>query len=286
LEIIYFTDETIDRFIKEDVPYLDLTTQLLDFAGKKGKMEFICREEAVVCGTEEVLRIFNKLNITSGQYVSSGAKVQPQTTVIEGVGSAGDLHMAWKVSMNILEYTSGIATRTSNILVKARQVNPNIEILSTRKIFPGTKELSVKAVIAGGGLPHRLGISETVLIFKQHLNFIGGLGGLLTKLGEIRRKSCEKKIIVEVETVEEALVLSASGVDGLQFDKMPPAELQKAVEQVRTQNNNIVLLAAGGINEINAGHYAQTGVDGLVLTSVYFGKPVDMGTKIEPLSDG
>ncbi|OPX86915.1 hypothetical protein [Pelotomaculum sp. PtaB.Bin117] len=101
--------------------------------------------------------------------------MQPQTSIIEAEGDAENLHMSWRASMNILEYASGIATRTNKILTKARKVNPKIEILATRKIFPGTKELSVKAVIVGGGLPHRLGLSETVLVFKQHLNFIGAI---------------------------------------------------------------------------------------------------------------
>ncbi|KAF1084741.1 Nicotinate-nucleotide pyrophosphorylase (carboxylating) [Sporotomaculum syntrophicum] len=189
--------------------------------------------------------------------------------------------MAWKVAMNILEYSSGIATRTNKILTKARQANPHVEILTTRKIFPGTKELAIKAVLAGGGLPHRLGLSETVLIFKQHLNFIGGIEGLIPRLSELKTKLNEKKIIVEVETIEEALLLCQAGLDGLQFDKVALPALNKAVELIRAKNNRIVLLAAGGINEQNAVLYAGTGVDGLVTTSVYFGKPVDIGTIIE-----
>ncbi|OPX90027.1 MAG: Nicotinate-nucleotide pyrophosphorylase (carboxylating) [Pelotomaculum sp. PtaB.Bin104] len=262
------------------MPYIDLTTLILDLAGKKGKIEFICREDAIICGTEEVQRIFKKLNINPMQFLSSGSKVQPQTSIIEGEGNVEDLHMAWRVSMNILEYASGIATRTNKILNKARQVNPKIEILATRKIFPGTKELSIKAVITGGGLPHRLGLSETILVFRQHLNFIGGIEGLIDKLIEGKNYTCDKKFLVEVETIDDALLLCQTGVDGLQFDKISPVELKEAVELIRAQNNKIVILAAGGINENNAELYAQTGVDGLVTSSVYFGKPVDMGTSI------
>ncbi|MDD4169846.1 MAG: ModD protein [Desulfotomaculaceae bacterium] len=277
---MYFSDESIDKFIKEDVPYIDLTSLILDLAGKKGKIEFICREDAVICGTEEVAKIFKKLNINTVRYLASGSKVQPQTSVIEGEGNAENLHIAWRVSMNILEYASGIATRTNNILDKARQVNPKIEVFATRKIFPGTKELSIKAVIAGGGFPHRLGLSETILVFKQHLNFIGGIEGLIAKINEGKKNTCDKKFLVEVETIEDALILCQTGVDGLQFDKIAPAELKEAINLIRAKNNEISILAAGGINEHNAVQYAQTGVDGLVTSSVYFGKPVDMGTSI------
>lgn len=281
--MLYLSDATIEQYIKEDVPYLDLTTFALKISGQKGKIEYICREEAVICGTEEVLRICQKLNVTPTRHLASGTKVQPQTGVLAAKGNAEDLHKVWKVAMNILEYASGIATRTNKLVTLAKEVNPQVEVLTTRKIFPGTKELAIKAVLAGGGLPHRLGLSETVLVFKQHLNFIGGLDGFLARLSELKTRLCEKKIIVEVETVEDALLLCQAGVDGLQFDKMPPGELQKAVEQIRANHNQITLLAAGGINEQNAALYAGTGVNGLVTTSVYFGKPVDMGTKIEPV---
>ncbi|OPX86027.1 MAG: molybdenum transport protein ModD [Pelotomaculum sp. PtaB.Bin013] len=85
---------------------------------------------------------------------------------------------------------------------------------------------------------------------------------------------------MEVETIDDALLLCQTGVDGLQFDKISPVELKKAVELIRAKNNRITILAAGGINENNAELYAQTGVDGLVASSIYFGKPVDMGTNI------
>src|SRR5690554_5804421 len=176
----------MEKFMREDVPYFDLTTHLLELKGKKGRIAFICREDAVICGTEEVCRILGKLNCTLLGHLPSGTRTHPRTTILEAEGRAEDLHAAWKVSMNILEYASGITTRTNRMLMKARQFNPKIEILSTRKIFPGTKEIAIKAVLAGGGIPHRLGLSETVLVFQQHLNFIGGIDGIRGRLGEIK----------------------------------------------------------------------------------------------------
>ena len=280
---MYIAEDTIEKFIKEDVPYFDLTTYLLEIAEKRGRMEFICREEAVVCGTEEVLRVLGKLGCAPVNYLASGTRIHPQSTILEAEGRAEDLHKGWKVSMNILEYASGIATRTNQLLVKARKINPKIEVLTTRKIFPGTKEIAIKAVLAGGGLPHRLGLSETVLVFKQHLNLIGGKEGLLDRLSEIKSRCCEKKVIVEIEDPHDALALSRAGVDGMQFDKISPSELKKTVDLIRAENREIILLAAGGINENNVDQYAQTGVNGLVTSWVYFGKPTDIGTKIEPL---
>lgn len=278
--MIYIPDAALDDFIKEDVPFIDLTTLILGIGDRMGEIQIVCRDNAVLAGTEEVTRIFEKLDIDVVNVLPSGTAVQAGDTFMEARGSAKNLHMAWKVSQNILEYCSGIATRTFNLVSRAKGVNPKIEIVATRKIFPGTKELSVKAVVAGGGLPHRLGLSETILIFTQHLNFMGGIDRFLELFDEIRSKACEKKIIVETTFLEDAVKLCQAGVDGIQFDKLPPDELKMAVVTIRNLNAKITLIAAGGINESNIEKYARTGVDAVATTSVYFGRPVDIGVKI------
>lgn len=280
---MYISDETIDRFIKEDVPYIDLTTLVLGIGEQKGKMQFFSRENAVLCGTEEVARIFNKLNINVIRACASASLIKKNEIFLEGEGTAESLHIAWKISQNIIDYSSGIATKTKKLVDKVNTINPNISVITTRKNIPGTKELAIKAVIAGGGFPHRLGLSETILIFKQHLNFLGGINELTEILRKVKSKACEKKVIVEVEDLEDAILLCKSGVDGLQFDKIPCDALKRTVDTLRSINPYMVILAAGGINENNVEDYAKTGVDSIVTTSVYYAKPIDIGCKIEPL---
>ncbi|MBV7274100.1 ModD protein [Clostridium thailandense] len=279
---MYISDETIDRFVKEDVPYIDLTTLVLEIGERKGKIKFFSREDAVLCGIEEAVKIFNKLNINVIKTRTSGSIIKKNEIFLEGEGTAENLHTAWKISQNILDYSSGIATKTKTLVDKVHNINPNISVITTRKNIPGTKELSIKAVIAGGGFPHRLGLSETILIFKQHLNFLGGINGLIEILRKTKSKVCEKKVIVEVEDLEDALLLCKNGVDGLQFDKIPYDILKKNVDILRTVNPSIIILAAGGINENNIEYYAQTGIDSIVTTSVYYAKPIDISCKIEP----
>jgi len=281
--MLYISDETIDGWIKEDVPYIDLTTLTLGIGGLKGKISFTAREYTVLSGVEEVLRIFTKLGVTPLQSLPSGSVVNKGDIFIEAEGLASSLHMAWKVSMNILEYSSGIATRTKKMVDKAKLVNPHVAVLATRKSFPGTKELSIKAIIAGGAFPHRLGLSETILTFKQHMAFLGDINNLAQVIKEIKANACEKKIIVEVETVDDALLLSESGVDGLQFDKIPANDLKIIVDRIRHLYPNITLLGAGGINEGNIADYASSGIDAIVTTSMYFGKPSDIGVTMGKL---
>ncbi len=273
----YIADAEIDRFIKEDVPYIDLTTLALGIGDHQGRMRYFCRENAVICGTEEALRIFAKLGLQAIKHCPSGTLVGPEECFLEAAGRAEDLHLAWKVAQNLLEYCSGVATRTRRLVDRAKGINPGMEIVATRKIFPGTKELAVKAVVAGGGYPHRLGLSETVLVFRQHLNFCGGLDGFIEMIDEIKHKTCEKKLIVEVESLEEAVKLCRAGVDGIQFDKVAPSELMSIVGAIRAIDPRMAILAAGGINEGNIEDYAQTGVNAVVTTSVYHGRPVDIG---------
>jgi molybdenum transport protein len=120
-----------------------------------------------------------------------------------------------------------------------------------------------------------------VLIFKQHRNFLVDQRELLAKVGEIKARLCEKKVQAEVEGLEEALALAKAGIDGVQFDKVSPSQLREWMPQLRAVRPELTVLAAGGVTENNAAEYAATGVDALVTTAVYFGKPADLGTTIE-----
>lgn len=262
--MFYITEETLDKFIKEDVPYLDLTTSILGIGEKQGTIHYYSREKAVVCGTEEVERIAQKFRLKVESLTPSGTPVSPNDTIFQASGRAEDLHQVWKVAVNILEYGSGIATRTRRWVDRMTAINPEQMLLTTRKGFPGTKELAIKGVLAGGGYPHRLGLSETVLIFKQHLNFLDDPVTFETMIPSLKRKACEKKILAEVESLNEAVRLAKAGIDGVQFDKVPARELSGYVVALRDINPDIVILAAGGINESNIEEYAATDVNALV----------------------
>ena len=276
-----FSDYDIDEFMREDVPYIDLTTKILGIGDQTGKITFATREDTVLSGVEEVLRIFKKLDIKCNKFLPTGTFLEKDKVFIEAEGMAKNLHIAWRMSLSILEYCSGIATRTKVLVDKAKKANPDINILTTRKIFPGTKKLSIKSIMAGGAWPHRLGLSETILIFKQHINFIGGYQKLAKMIPKIKTVAFEKKVVVEVENMEEAILMAESGVDVLQIDKLPVDYLTEIVAKIRSINPDIGLIATGGINVNTIEVYATTGVDAVVTTSLYFGKPSDISVKIE-----
>lgn len=271
--------KTIYQWLEEDLPYFDLTTQVLGVGNQQARMTYHCRHSAIACGTEEAAVLVREAGaqvismLNSGEAISTGQDF----FVVEGSFSA--LNEVTKVIQNIFEYASGVATRTQQLVSAAKQVNPTINILTTRKVFPGTKALSIKAILAGGAYPHRLGLSETILLFKQHIDFVGGFAAIEECVARILAQDCEKQILLEVENAEEVEAVMHLPIHGIQYDKISPDELSVLVAKVRKVNPQLTQLAAGGITLENAAQYAATGVDGLVTTSVYFGKPADVGAR-------
>lgn len=278
----YIPDYSIEQFIEEDMPYGDLTTHLLGISAKNGKIIYSTREETTICCTEEASRLLNKVGAVTIHILPSGSFVPPATEILVAEGTAGALHSGWKAALNLLEYASGVAGRTARIVKIAKKANPDITVVTTRKSFPGTKKIVIKAVMAGGALPHRLGLSETILVFRQHTAFLGGLAKFLETIPQLRAKAKENKIIVEAESLDEAVRIAEAGADVVQVDKMEPVELTNLVRELRAVNPIVKISAAGGINETNVAQYSATGVDIIVLSSVYFGKPADMSVRIIP----
>ncbi len=274
------TESDIAKLIDEDVPYGDLTTHLLGIGARQGSIIFTTREQTTVCCSEEAALLLERCGCRISASIPSRTLCPPGTEILRATGSAESLHAGWKAALNLLEYASGIATRTRRIVEAATAANPDITVVTTRKSFPGTKKISIKAILAGGALPHRLGLSESILIFKQHTVFMDNADTFTARLAELRARASENKIIVEAENATEALAMARQGVDIIQLDKVAPDELAGLAGEIRTISPQTRISAAGGINESNAAAYAKSGVDILVLSSVYFGKPADIGARI------
>ena len=278
---VVISDARIDQLIAEDVPYIDLTTQMLGISDKPARIEFFTREDATVCATEEAARVLQHLGAEVESLVPSGEQVVAGTILLVAVGPAGALHKAWKVCLNLLDHCSAVATKTHNLVSAAKSANPACEVLTTRKSMPGVKDLLTKAVTAGGAFPHRLGLSETVLVFDNHTRLMGGFDAFLEALPSLRSKCIEKKLFVEADA-DQARALARAGVDGIQFDKIPADELAALVAELREIDPHCTLIAAGGINAKNAAAYAATGVDGLAATAPFSAAPLDMSARILP----
>jgi molybdenum transport protein len=130
-------------------------------------------------------------------------------------------------------------------------------------------------------VPHRLGLSESVLVFAQHRAFLGRRPPHLW-VSELRAAQPERKIAVEAETVDDALRLAHAGVDAVQLDKLPPEDVAAVVQALASMPRRPLLAATGGVNETNAAAYARAGVDLLVTSAPYAAPPLDISVVMRP----
>lgn len=281
--MIFFSDEELDRLIAEDVPYYDMTTRIAKFGSRIARMQFYTTDPTVICCTEEVLRLFSKLNITPTLITLSGEYIEKDIKFLEAEGLAKHFHTLWRVSSNLLEFASGIATRTRQMIEAARKINPDIIITSTRKTIPFTRKIAAKAVLAGGGNLNRLSLSENILLFKNHYNFLGGLNGVMSRFEDIKSESAGKPIAVQVDCAEDALAISEIPIDAIQIDNLDPVELKPLVEQIKEQNPNVRIAAGGGIRLENVEEYAATGIDIIVTSFPNHCKPASFKIEILPM---
>ena len=268
--------------IREDVGLIDLTTIGLEIGAKRAKITFATKEPIVLCGVEFVDEMCKRVGLQTQCFKACGDRLETGELILIGYGRADAAHKAWKVCQNILEFLSGIASKTDRMLCLAREVNPRIELLTTRKIFPRTKELALKAVYAGGGAHHRLGLYDSILVFEQHRAFFESDAAFEAQFKKMKQKYLEKKIVVEVASLEEARYFARLGADILQCEKMSFETLSACVA-LKNEFPSLLLSATGGIGEHNIVAYAQTGVDFIVTSSVYHAKPSDIKVVIEPL---
>ena len=280
--MITMSGSRIDGLVAEDVPYIDLTCEVLGIGSAMGEMEYFTREDCVLAGVDVSRRIMDALGCAVVSGAPDGASLSAGETFLLVRGSASALHRAWKVCLNVFDHMSAIATRTRAMVEAAHRANPRCEVLTTRKSMPGAKDLMTAAVMIGGAFPHRLGLSETVLVFDHHLEFLGGLEAFIERLPEFKMRCIEKKLFVETDA-EHAPALARAGVDGMQFDKVAPDRLRALVEEIRSIDRRVALIAAGGIGPGNAEAYAATGVDGLATTAPFSAKPLDMSIRMRAL---
>lgn len=279
-----FPAALLDRLVEEDVPFGDLTTRALGIGDQPGRILLEAGDDLVACATEEAALLLERFGASARCTTASGRRVCKGTLLVEATGPAEALLAGWKVAQTLVEWSSGIATAVDEIVVAARAVSPRIVVACTRKAAPLTRAISVKAVIAGGGEMHRLGLSDTLLVFPEHCAFLPD-DDLASVVARLRVRSPERSIVVEVTTEADALAAAAAGVDVLQLEKFWPDTVARIVRAVaRRPDGRPIIAAAGGINAGNAGVYAAAGADVLVTSAPYWAKPMDVHVRIAAAS--
>jgi molybdenum transport protein len=273
--MVYVPDADIDRLIAEDAGCGDLTTTALGIGSEAGMMRFVARHAMVACATEEASRLLARLGAQVQVATPSGKAADPGTLLLTAYGTAASLHAGWKAAQTLVEWASGIATGVRAIVDAARAQRPDIVVACTRKAVPLTRGLSIKAVRAGGGVMHRTGLSDTVLLFAEHRAFLGDLddAGIIAHL---RATAPERKLAVEVSSFDTALAYAKAGADILQLEKFSPEAVAQVVAAITILPYRPLIVAAGGVNAANAAAYATAGADVLATSAPYTAPPRDV----------
>ena len=160
----------LEKYIQDDIPYDDLTTSLQNCKDEKAQLEVYTREDIVVSCTEEASKIAQMLNCDVEYFVKSGESISKGDILLKYTGFYADIHKAWRLTQILLEYSCKISTQAKKMKKLIDEVNDSCELLTTRKTFPFSKRFCIKAAIAGGAIPHRLGLSESIL-FLMGIDF-------------------------------------------------------------------------------------------------------------------
>ncbi len=272
-------DAALLALLAEDLPYGDLTTNALALEQTHGRITFAARYDTCCSAVEEVARLLQLNGLSVTQHVASGTSVVAGTLLLEGEGDSRALLGVWKIAQNMLEWASGIASAAHQLVSAAKQVNPDVHVACTRKNTPGTKALSVKAVRDGGASIHRLGLSESLLLFPEHRQFSSA--SPQTLLQRCRSYSPELNRTVEVCSIDEALVWASAGAEIIQLEKFSPADIVRCRTQLAEQGLSPMLAAAGGVNPSNAAEYANSGATLLVTSWPYQARPKDIQVRFE-----
>jgi molybdenum transport protein len=277
--LLYYPDSLVDGWIMDDVGQGDLTTRVLGIGGRSGSIRFLLKDGGRVSGVDAAERVLRRLGLDVTDRAEDGGDIGASALLISAAGRAAALHQAWKVCQNILEWSCGVASYTARMVRAVEAVNPGIRVGTTRKNIPGTKLLALAAVLNGGGVIHRGGTAETLLLFANHrrfLDFDGSGGGWKKVVADLRREAPEKKIVVEADSFGEALLALDGEPDILQLDKFSPREVQGVVREAEKKRSRCLISAAGGVNAENAAEYAAAGAGFIVSSAPYYAKPADV----------
>ena len=284
--MIFVPDTDVERFMLEDIAFGDVTSRSLGLDEQSGRIKFVNRQATIASGVSVAKRILQKLGLGIIDSVKDGQILPAEQVLLLARGNASALHQGWKVAQNVLEWSCGVAQTTSAMVAEARKVNPQIQIACTRKSIPGTRLLATSAVLDGGGIIHRAGTAETVLLFANHRRFFPEPFDWRKYVELLRYKAPEKKIVVEADSCEEAFEAILVNPDIVQLDKFRVQDIEECLSFAVNNNYQGSLIAAGGIHLGNVKEYASTGVPVLVTSSPYYAKPADVRVTLSPLISG
>jgi nicotinate-nucleotide pyrophosphorylase (carboxylating) len=253
-------EEKLRQLLVEDIGQGDVTAAAVIPANLTVKAEVIAKEEGVVAGIEEATFLAEYLGLTVKAKVADGEKIINKQVLLQISGDAQTILSVERTMLNLLSRMSGIATKTRLLTEKLEVAKVKAKIAATRKSAPGLLYFDKKAVVIGGGDPHRLHLDDMVLIKDNHLVIIGSVEEAVKQAKA--KVSFSKKIEIEVTTLEDALKAAHVGADIVMLDNFSPRQAKEAGEALEKAGFGDVLLeVSGGITGENLLEFANAKVD-------------------------
>ena len=269
------------QLLSDDIGQGDVTTATVISPSIMAEALVIAKEAGVVAGLEEAIILSESLGLKAEGAVSDGAEIKKGQVILKILGDARTILSAERTMLNLLSRMSGIATATGRLVEKLRAAGSTTKVAATRKAAPGLIYFDKKAVLLGGGEPHRLHLDDLILIKNNHIAIVGSVEGAVEKAK--LKSSFSKKIEVEVTKVTDTLLAAKAGADVVMLDNFSPKQVKQAVESFKKAGflGKVLLEASGGINEVNLLEYALTGVDILSLGALTHSvRALDVSLKI------
>jgi len=246
------------HFIEDDAPFGDVTSAAV-IPDITCNAVIRAEQPGVIAGIKEVSLLFSHFGVSVKALVQDGDTVGRGDSLLLLNGGAKEILLIERTSLNIIGRMSGIATETRRIADIVSVINPSCRVAATRKTCPGFQVLDKKAVKIGGGDPHRMNLSDGILIKDNHLVLVP----LLTAIHNGKKASAYTKIEVEVETSDDALLASKAGADIIMLDNMSPEKISQTIDILKHEGlrDHVIIEISGGINERKLPEYAALDVD-------------------------
>ena len=262
LSVEELNDKLIELAFSEDIGDGDHTTLCCIPADSMGESRLLIKEEGILAGVDVARRVFHHFDpeLQVDVYVEDGTHVKPGDIVMSVKGRTRSLLQTERLMLNILQRMSGIATMTHKYQQALVDAGTKTRVLDTRKTTPGMRMLEKEAVKIGGGMNHRIGLFDMILLKDNHVDFCGGVHNAISMAKQYCREHGKEDLKIECEVrnfkeLEEAL---DEGCDRIMFDNFTPEATRKAVEMV---GGRCETESSGGITFDTMIPYAQAGVD-------------------------
>ena len=245
------------QFIEEDAPFGDVTSEAVIPEELNAKAVIIAKGEGIIAGVEEAKALFEHFGVKVDVKKRDGEEVRKGDTILELEGNARAILLVERTALNVMGRMSGIATEVRKLVEKVKAVNPKVRVAGTRKTL--LRLIDKRAILIGGGEPHRFSLSDAVLIKDNHLALVP----LEEAIRRAKAFSAYKVVEVEVETLEDALKAAKAGADVVMLDNMKPEEIAEVLEALKREGlrERVKIEVSGGITPENIAEYAGLDID-------------------------